>query len=104
MVVGSSSSTYRIRPFRKCLHTSLVSRVEWWLESKRTERWPVTLLAVSGVDVGAQGTPDDVAQVGDIVDIGEGRGDQDVLPPRDGENGIWVRGHGGDLISGRAKS
>lgn len=33
-----------------------------------------------GKDVGGQDTADDVAQVRYVVDVGQGRGDQNVLP------------------------
>lgn len=40
--------------------------------------------AVAGKDIGGQNTADQVPEMGDVVDIGQSTGDEDVALPRDG--------------------
>ena len=73
------------------------------------ERVESTLTAVASEDIGAQHTADQIAQVRDVVHIGESGGDEDVLLSGDGENLLLLvhslpllRGHfggaGGELF------
>ena len=50
------------------------------------ERVESALATVASVHVGAQHAADQVAQVRDVVHVGQGGGDEDVLLARDGEN------------------
>lgn len=48
---------------------------------------------VTGEDVGGQHGADNVTQMRDVVDIGKGRGDEDVVFTLDGQDGLGGR-HG----------
>ena len=56
------------------------------------QRRDVPRTSVSRVDVGGEGGTDDVPEVGDVVNVGEGGGDEDVALPGEGEDGAAFRG------------
>lgn len=58
-----------------------------------TEGWAVAKFAVPRIDIRTQSTPDNVAQMWDIVHIWERGGDENVLLPRDGQNWVEIWRH-----------
>ena len=59
-----------------------------FVRSANVKRRDIARPRVSGVDVGGEGTADDIAEMGDIVDIGKRRGDEDVPLAPDREDGV----------------
>lgn len=55
------------------------------------KRRNVPRTSVPRVHIGGEGGTDDVAEVGDVVDVGERRGDEDVALAGEGEDGSGFR-------------